>query len=70
MRKIKKISVQKFDPDKDPFYSSEKVASVSECTGLIPSAVQNEDEAEAYSELYALHEQPPQKKTDFRTKND
>lgn len=48
----------KFQYEEDPFYNLEKAASDLDCTGLVPSAVQNEAEAEAYGELYAIH--PPQ----------
>ncbi len=41
-------------PD-DPFYDIEKVSSATECTGLIPRGPESEEEAEAYSELYAIH---------------
>lgn len=44
---------------KDPFYELAKVASATECTGLIPSLPQNEDEDENYASLYATHDQPP-----------
>lgn len=41
-------------PD-DPYYNIEKVSSVTECTGLIPRGPENDAEAEAYSDLYAIH---------------
>ena len=44
---------------RDPFYEMSKVASATECTGLIPSLPQNEDEDENYASLYATHDQPP-----------
>ena len=43
----------------DPFYNLETVASATECTGLTPSAVLDDQEGEAYAELYAIHRQPP-----------
>lgn len=43
----------------EPSYDLEKVASTTECTGLIPSAVKDEEEAEAYGELYPIHRQIP-----------
>ena len=39
----------------DPFYDIEKVSSATECTGLIPRGPESDAEAEAYSELYAIH---------------
>lgn len=36
-------------------------ASVTDCTGLIPSAPQNHDELESYEDLY--HYRPPQIKS-------
>ncbi len=54
MRKIEKID---FDETKDPFYTLQTTASATECTGLVPSAIENEAEAEAYGELYAIHKQ-------------
>ena len=42
------------------FYDTEKVASTMDCTGLIPSAVTEEDEAQAYAELYAVHPVKPE----------
>lgn len=41
------------------FYDINNMASMSECTGLIPSAVEDESEADAYGELYSIHEQKP-----------
>ena len=43
----------------DKFYDVEKVASSTECTGLIPSAAKDEEEAESYGELYAIHTTKP-----------
>ena len=44
---------------RDPFYELSRVASATECTGLMPSLPQNEDEDESYASLYATHDQPP-----------
>lgn len=39
----------------DEFYSDlSRVASSTECTGLIPSAAYTEDEVDAYAEIYAI----------------
>lgn len=43
---------------KNPYYEPDKVASATECTGLMPSMPQNEDEDESYASLYATHDQP------------
>ena len=43
----------------EPTYDLEKVASTTECTGLIPSAVMDEEEADSYRDLYAIHRQIP-----------
>lgn len=40
-----------------PIRDVEDLASASECTGLIPAAVQTPEEGESYAELYAIHEQ-------------
>ena len=41
------------------FYDVEKLASVSEMTGLEPAAVDDEASAEAYEELWPMHRQKP-----------
>lgn len=43
----------------DTFYDISNMASMSECTGLIPAAVENEEESAAYGELYAIHKPEP-----------
>ncbi len=43
----------------NPFYDLSKVASATECTGLMPSLPQSEDEDESYASLYSTHDQPP-----------
>ena len=42
----------------DTFYQRQNVASTTDCTGLTPTAVLDEEESESYGELYAIH--PPQ----------
>ena len=44
----------------DPFYDLTRVASATECTGLMPSLPQSEEEDENYASLYATHDQPPE----------
>jgi hypothetical protein len=43
----------------NPFFEVNKVASATECTGLIPSLPQSDEEDENYASLYATHDQPP-----------
>ena len=40
-----------------PITEVENLSSATECTGLIPSAVTNSNEAEHYARLYAIHQQ-------------
>jgi len=42
-----------------PVSDIHKVAASTECTGLIPSAVESEEEAENYQQLYGIHKQRP-----------
>ena len=40
----------------DPLvWDVEDLASATECTGLVPAAIQTPEEAEDYSRLYAIH---------------
>lgn len=39
----------------DTFYDTVKISSATECTGLAPAAVINQDQAEEYGEMYAIH---------------
>ncbi len=43
----------------EPSYDLEKVASITDCTGLIPSALKDEEEADSYRDLYSIHKQIP-----------
>lgn len=45
-----------------PIFDIENVASTTECTGLIPAAIETEDEAVTYARLYAIHLQKPKRK--------
>ena len=45
--------------DDAAFESPEVVASATECTGLSPAAVLDEQEAGAYAQLYSVHRQKP-----------
>ena len=42
-----------------PIREVEDLASATECTGLVPAAIQTQEEAEEYAELYAIHRQKP-----------
>lgn len=42
-----------------PVQDVENLASAYDCTGLIPSQVLNDEEAESYARLYAIHMQKP-----------
>ena len=53
-------------PENDPFYETEKVASATECTGLMPSLPNSEEENAQYAMLYATHDA---KKSDKKKKN-
>ena len=44
-------------PANPPIADVESLSSVTECTGLTPSAVLSEGEAEDYARLYAIHRQ-------------
>ena len=40
----------------DPLvWETEELASATECTGLVPAAIQTPEEAENYSRLYTIH---------------
>ena len=42
----------------DPLaWNVEELASATECTGLVPTAIQTPEEAEDYAQLYAIHTQ-------------
>ena len=36
-------------------WDEENLASATECTGLVPAAIQTPEEAEDYAQLYAIH---------------
>lgn len=43
------------DERKDPFYDVEQVASITECTGLMPALPQDGQQEASYAALYAIH---------------
>lgn len=42
-----------------PFYDIEKPVSCTDQTGLIPTAVEDDEQADSYEELYPIHRQKP-----------
>lgn len=48
---------KKQPPVNPPIPDIEDVAAFTECTGLIPSALETEDEGENYARLYGIHRQ-------------
>lgn len=48
----------------------ENLASVTECTGLVPAAVQTPEEGSSYAQLYAIHEQKPACQTEKNGKSE
>ncbi len=46
-------------PVNPPVPEVAELASATECTGLIPSAVHTTGQARSYADLYAIHEQKP-----------
>jgi len=50
------MTEKKRDPGtENPFYEAEQVASIAECTGLMPSLPQDENQNISYAALYAIH---------------
>lgn len=45
----------------DDTFDINNMASMCECTGLIPSGIADEEEAENYGELYGIHKPKPSK---------
>lgn len=43
------------NPKDDPFYQVQKVASATECTGLIPTLPQDQAQDTHYAQLYSTH---------------
>ena len=57
-------------PVNPPVPEVAELASATECTGLIPSAVRTPGQAHSYAELYAIHrseEHTPEFQTDGRS---
>ncbi|HEY8390872.1 MAG TPA: hypothetical protein VIL26_08020 [Clostridia bacterium] len=40
----------------DITYDVNNLASMSDCTGLIPSGIETDEQADAYEELYGIHQ--------------
>jgi len=52
---------EQFVVENDPFYDvGSGAASTNECTGLVPAAVENEEQSHAYGELGGIHPPRPQ----------
>ena len=45
----------------DPTDLDKRITSAMECTGLIPSAILNEEESETYGALYNIHRSAPER---------
>lgn len=43
------------EKERDPFKNPETVASMTECTGLMPVLPKDLEQDENYAELYAIH---------------
>lgn len=41
--------------ERDPFENAENVASLTECTGLMPALPKDLEQDQNYAELYAIH---------------
>lgn len=52
---MKKQEARERDPSDPLVWDVEELASATECTGLVPAAIQTPEEAEDYSKLYAIH---------------
>ena len=47
------------DPSDPAAWDTQQLASATECTGLVPAAIQTPEEAQDYARLYAIHRQKP-----------
>ena len=45
------------NPSDPAVWDVQELASATECTGLVPAAIQTPEEAETYSRMYAIHQQ-------------
>lgn len=52
------------DQERDPFFEAEQVASMTECTGLMPALPADAQQDANYAALYAIHDakRKPKKK--------
>ena len=41
--------------EKDPFFETDQVASMTECTGLMPTLPRDARQDKEYASLYAIH---------------
>ncbi len=58
MKKKKKSAKDKYNVSFDETYiNPHNIASSTDCTGLVQTPPQSEEEAESYAELYDIHKQ-------------
>lgn len=43
------------NPSRDPFFDVEKVASCTECTGILPAQIQTGEQGEDVAALQSIH---------------
>ena len=43
------------NPSHDPFFDVEKVASCTECTGILPAQIQTGEQGQAVAALQSIH---------------
>lgn len=55
LREMLFSEVRSMDDRKDPFYDGETVASLTECTGLMPALPADGQQDANYAALYAIH---------------
>ena len=55
----RKVEEPRPNPSRDPFFDIEKVASATECTGLMPAQIQTEEQGEDVAALQSIHRIKP-----------
>lgn len=56
------------EPSDQAVWEAEEITSATECTGLVPAAIQTKEEAESYTGLYAIHQQKPAREREAHEK--
>ena len=51
------------DETQDAFDRKSQLTSATDCTGLVPSGVQDDSQSESYHDLYDIHQQKPHRHT-------